>query len=157
MNLYRLEDRFDSKTGKKLKSEMVVCGVICDFTGEEGEYMEEFGPAFSIDYSSIDPCGGCGVGEHELAKKWKIEIHDFLFNAPYVFKEDYEDEDGKTVMEKILETAKAEGFGRMYFDQLLRWCRCRTAERLLSEGKYTREQLGMEVAEWMDDDEEDDD
>lgn len=155
MNLYRKEDRFDSKTGKKLEPKWVVCGAICDFTGIVGEYVEEIGISYVLDYNSIDPCGGCGIGEHEFAKKWKIEIHDFLFGAPYIFKDNEEDEDGRTIMEQMLETAKKEGFERMYFDQLFRWCRIRTADRLLTEGKYTKEELGMVSADWMDDEDDD--
>ena len=149
MRLYKMVDRFDPKTGKKLKPQMEECGVICDFTGKTEEFPEGLGTEYSLEYNSLDPCGGCGVGENEFAKKWKIEIHDFLFGSPYIFDESDVD------MEDVIKQAKEAGFDRPCFDQLFRWCRIRTAERLLSEGKYTLEELGMEKASWMIDDEDD--
>src|SRR5580693_5494039 len=132
MYLYKAEDRYDTKTGKKISTKYEQCGVICDFTGEYAEFFEELGPTFEIDYNSIDSNAGCGEGEFEFAKKYKVDIYVFLFDAPFSFKE--EEINGLTVMERILKTAKTEGFDNMYFDQLFRWCRIRTADKLLTEG-----------------------
>lgn len=142
MYYYKTEDRYDQKTGKKIRSEQVVAGVICDYTGELFQYVEEAGTAYTLDYSSIDPCCGCGEGEHEFAKKYKINIHDFLLGSPYIFT-DKEDEAGYTVMERLLKDAKKAKMDRMFFDSLFRWSRVRTADRLLSEGKYTLSELGL--------------
>jgi hypothetical protein len=152
MILYRLEDRYDQKTGKKLEPVRKAAGVICDFTGEEFEYAEKCGPEYRIDYNSLDPCGGCGEGEHEFSEKWKIEIHEFLFEAPYIFKEDYTQD--TTALQRMFKAAEEDpDMDRMYLDQIMRWCRVKTADRLLSEGKYTREELGLEIAYWMEEDE----
>jgi len=142
MYFYKLEDRYDSKTGKKIGSKSVQAGVICDFTGEFFEYPEDAGTSYNLDYNSLDPCCGSGDGEYEFAQKYNINIHDFLLGSPYIFS-DKEDENGKTVMERMLSLAKKEKFDTMFFDHLFRWCRIRTADRLLTEGKYTLVELGL--------------
>jgi hypothetical protein len=142
MYYYKFEDRYDQKTGKKIGSTEVVAGVICDFTGEFFEYVEEAGTSYELQYNSIDPCCGCGIGENEFAKKYKINIHEFLLGSPYIFS-DKENAEGQTVMELMLEAAKKEDFDRLYFDQLFRWARVKTADRLLSEKKYTLQELGL--------------
>lgn len=149
MILYKRQDIFDRVNGTAVG--YVYAGVICDFTGDVYKYQDELGTGYSLEYGNIDPNCGDGVGEYEFAKKYKADVHGFLTNSSYVFNERYS---GVPVMEQILQVAKAEGFDRMYFDQLFRWCRIRTADKLLSSGKYTLEDLGIELSDDFDDEEE---
>lgn len=144
MILYKEVDRFDQKTGKKKKSVLEPAGMICDLTGKEVEYSADLGALYTIDYNGIDPMVCSYLGEFEFKKKYKTEIYEFMMN-PYVF-----DDVNNEVLEEIIKIVKAakkkgEEVPDMQFDQLIRWCRIRTADRLLTEKKYTPEQLGLEI------------
>ena len=141
MYLYEATNRFNPKTGEKLETPTYdVVGVLCDFTGKEVEYTSDLGVEFNLDYGGTDPCAGCAKYEFDFSKKWNISVHDFLFGAPFIFNQ----QDSEIIIEMI-EEAKTdpEMEGRLFTDQIYRWARIRTAERLLSEGKYTPEQLGL--------------
>lgn len=160
MLLYRFEDRFDQKTGKKLEPVRVANGVICDFTGKEARYTEDLGPSYDIDYSSLDPCCGCRDNEYDFSQKWKIDVHSFLLGSSFIFDE-YSG--GKSILLRMIDEYKEwkkEEYEEdvevgVYIDSVFRWARIKTADALLESGKYSREELGMEVADWMDEDEED--
>jgi len=143
MIVYKLEDRFDSKTGKKVGSEMVNDKVLCDFTGAEAEYVEEIGLTYSVDYNSVDPCFGCSGEEYELANKYKFDVYS-LFNSPFVFKE-YNRGQNEPIFIEMLRTYEEEvGEPVEFIDQLFRWARVRMVKKLLEEGKYSLKELGLE-------------
>lgn len=139
MIVYKLEERYDAKTGKKLKDDYTYSHVICDFTGKVGEYQETLGNAYEVDYGSIDPCLGCMDVEYELTQKWGIESN-CLGGAYHI------DENNVKLMDIIAAYMDSEKEEPEFLSNLFRWCRAKTVERLLTEKIYTLEELGLEEA-----------
>jgi hypothetical protein len=146
MIIYKLEDRFDTKTGKKTGTHQVFDHIICDFTGKKGEYQEDLGNGYDVDYGSMDPCIGCMDIEYKVAKKWKFDAYQLT--GTY-----HLDEENISLMDVIKAYTEDEGEEPEWISHLLRWARNKTVDRLLTEGKYTPEELGLEV---FDDNEDDD-
>ena len=143
MIVYKLVERFDSKTGKRIDDELEIDKVLCDFSGFEGKYAEELGLTYTVDYNSVDPCFGCSGEEYELANKYKFDVYS-LFDSPFIFKE-YNRGKDKPILTEMLETYKKEVGGPVEFlDQLFRWARVRMVKKLLEEGKYTLKELGLD-------------
>lgn len=140
MKVYKFEDRFDQKTGKKVGTHQVYDHLVCDFTGNKGEYLEDLGPVYSVDYGSIDPCIGCMDIEHEVSNKWKFEAYDL--SGPY-----HIDDRNVNLMDIIEAYEKDNGEKPKYITHMLRWARNKTVDRLLSDGTYTTEQFGLETFE----------
>lgn len=156
MIVYKLEDRFDQKTGKKSGTHRVYDKVICDFSGKEGNFAEDLGSSYGVNYNSCDPCFGCRDDEFELSRKFKFDIHS-LYGSDFIFDEhSYNYDDSKVpIIREIIKTYEKETGEKIEFlDQLFRWCRVRMVTKLLSEKKYTLDELGLEHGE---DDELDED
>lgn len=141
MIIYKLEDRYDQKTGKKIGTHQVFDHVICDFTGNKGEYQEDLGNAYEVDYGSLDPCIGCIDIEHEVSKKWKFEAYGLT--GPY-----HIDEENVNLMDMIKAYEEDEKEPPQWISHLFRWARNKTVDRLLTDGTYTLEQLGLESADY---------
>jgi len=148
MIIYKFEDRFDQKTGKKIGSHQVYDHVVCDFTGKVGEWQEDLGNAYEVNYGSIDPCIGCMDIEHEVSKKWKFDAYGLT--GPY-----HIDEENVDLMDIIKAYNEDEGENPQWISHMLRWARNKTVDRLLTEGIYTPEQFGLEVHDEDDEDDED--
>lgn len=146
MNLYEATYKFDPNTGEKLKDpELEIVGVLCDFSGEEAEFSTELGPTYEVNYEDVDPCIGCNRFEYRFKDKWKVDLHNFLLE-PFVLDDDLEGFRGTgPALPKLIEASSKdpEMKDQLYMDQLLRWARIKTADRLLDEGKYTLSQLGF--------------
>ena len=149
MKVYKLEDRYDQKTGEKTGVHKVYDHVICDFTGKEGEYVERLGYSYGVDYGSCDPCMGCHDDEYEFSDKYNFDIYE-LFGSDFIFDEySYNTGESKTpIIQEMFKTYKKEtGEAVEFLDHLFRWARVRTVRRLIEEGKYTFEQFGIETFE----------
>jgi hypothetical protein len=149
MIIYKLEDRFDPKTGKKTGTHRVYDHVICDFSGVKGNFQEDLGNAYEVDYGGLDPCIGCMDVEHRIAKKWKFNAYELT--GPY-----HIDEENVDLMDMIEAYEKDEEEKPRWISHLFRWARNKTVDRLLMEGVYTLEQFGIEVYDDDDDDDDDD-
>lgn len=147
MIVYKFEDRYDQKTGKKTGTHKVYDHVICDFTGEKGEYQEDLGNAYEVDYGSIDPCIGCMDIEFKVSRKWKFDAYQLT--GPY-----HIDEENINLMDIIKAYTEDEGEEPQWISHMFRWARNKTIDRLLTEGTYTPEQFGLEVFENEDEDED---
>ena len=141
MRLYKIEELFD-KDGNVVKSVRKVKGYLCDLTGEFAKYSDDLGTSYGTDYSDSDPNFGCGEGEFEFSEKWGVDIYSVL-GGDFVFNERDCDQD-KTPLERMIEEAKEEGFDRWYLDQLMRYTRIKMLDKVLTEGTYTLEELGIE-------------
>ena len=140
MIVYKFEDRFSQVSGKKVGVSRVFDHVICDFTGNKGEYQENLGSAYKVDYGSLDPCMGCMVIEDEVSEKWGFDAYS-LSGAYNI------DENNVTIMEIIEAYEKDTGGKPIIFNQVLRWARAKTIDRLLCDGVYSQDELGLEKVE----------
>lgn len=149
MIVYKLEDRYDQKTGEKTGIHQEYDHVICDFTGKKGEYSEDLGNSYNVDHHSSDPCFGCQGDEHKLSNDFKFDIYELL-GSDYIFDEwSYNTGQSKTpiIQEMFKAYEKETGEKVEFLDSLFRWARVRTVRRLLTEGVYTPEQFGLETFE----------
>jgi len=136
MIIYKLEDRLDQLTGKKVGVVEIYDHVICDFTGKKGDFQEELGNQYNVDYGSLDPCMGCMDIETKTAKKWNYDAHSLT--TPY-----HIDEINVNLMDIIEAYEIDEGEKPQWVSHMFRWARTKTVDRLLSEGTYTLGQLGL--------------
>ncbi len=143
MIIYKLEDRFDQKTGKKSGTHQVYDHVICDFTGVIGTHQEDLGNAYEVDYGSLDPCIGCMDIEFDVSKKWNFDI--WGLTGPY-----HLDEENFSLMDIVKAYTEYEGEEPQFLGHMLRWARTKTVDRLLTEGVYTLDQFGLETVEGED-------
>jgi len=140
MILYKLIDQFDRSSGKKIKSQLIFDKYICDFTGKElDEYQNP--NIYIIDYNDNDPNFGCGVGEYELSEKYNVDPYS-IFASNFVFYRKIEG--GGDVFVDMIELAQKELDEIYGLDHILRWSRIRMLTKVLEEGKYTLEELGLE-------------
>lgn len=122
MRTYKYVDVYDRSTGKKLKPILRYDKLICDYTGEE---IEEATIRYIIDYDSIDPCFGNGLGERWLHD---TEYRDYYFQlfgqSEYCFKDAY-------IVEDMIANASEEFEELIYdFNQLFRWSRGRMLQEV---------------------------
>ena len=141
MIVYKLEDRYDQKTGKKIGTHQVFDHIICDFTGNKGESQEDLGNVYEVDYGSLDPCIGCMDIEHEVSKKWKFEAYGLT--GPY-----HIDEENVNLMDMIKAYEEDEKESPQWISHLFRWVRNKTVDRLLTDGTYTLGQLGLDSSDY---------
>ena len=137
MIILKLQDRYDQKTGVKIGSFPVKDHIICDFTGNMGQYHENLGPIYDIDYGSLDPCIGCMDIEYEVSKKWNFETYGLIGGY-------HLDEENFGLMDMVNGYTQELGEEPRFISHLFRWARAKTVDRLLTEGKYTLEELGLE-------------
>jgi len=149
MIVYKLEDRYDQKTGEKTGTHQEYDHVICDFTGKKGQYTNDLGNTYTVDYNSCDPCFGCVDFEFDFSNEHHFDIYELL-GLEYTFDEmSYNKGESKTpIIQEMFKTYKKETGEQVEFlDHLFRWARVRTVRRLVEEGKYTLEQFGIEIFE----------
>jgi hypothetical protein len=144
MKLYKFEDRFSPKTGKKIDPAKVFVSHVCDFTGVElGKYDDE-NISYEINYNSIDPNFGDGIYEDELCKYLDevlnvddlSEVLNELLSQEYVFNEGFSNTFSVLIHSFIAEHPNT---FIPHLDHLLRWSRCRTILMLLKNGNYELE------------------
>ncbi len=93
MRLFKLESKFNSRTGKPLAPELVEGDLICDYKGTIIETGGEFGSSYSIKVNEIGGCEECYYyDDHILIDKIKkyasIDQFDVLAQlneSEYVF------------------------------------------------------------------------
>lgn len=149
MVIYKLEDRFDRKSGKVTGTEMVYDKTLCDFTGKEERWASDLGSSYSVDYNDHDECFGCREDEYKLGRKYKFDVHT-LFNSPFTFDEQSYNSGHaeKSILIEMLETHEKETGEKVEFlDQLFRWARVRMVGKLLAEKKYTLAELGIDASD----------
>ena len=147
MIVYKLEDRYDQKTGKKTGSHRVYDKIICDFSGKVAEYSEDLGSSYEVNYDSSDPCFGCRDDEFELAKDFKFDIYE-LYGPSFIFDENSfnHGETDKPIIQEMMETYEKEtGEKVQFFDQFFRWSRVRMVRELLESKKFTLDELGIDT------------
>jgi hypothetical protein len=144
MRLFKIEKLFNKK-GEEVEPSRKCVGYICDLTGRQVEFIEDIGVTFSVSYNNHDPNFGSGVGEHEFSEKWNADLYS-LFGDEYHFLDDPEGYiEKEPMLTRLMRTVdESSEMDRPYLDQIFRWCRTRTADRLLTEKKYTMEELGIE-------------
>lgn len=140
MKYFEKQKKFDENTGEPIYK-YEEAGVFCDFTGKFAEFSEELGPEYRTNYMSIDPCAGCLDCEYYISEKRSIDPFSLL-RDPYVFL----DNGAYPIFDKIMEAIRTEGFQPYSFDQVFRWCRVRTLERLLDQG-YSIDNFNIEKEE----------
>lgn len=144
MIIFKEIERFDVKTGEKLKPVKEFDFYICDFTGQP--IKDDTNPnMYIIDYNDNDPCAGDSEGE-EWLYEWEKENYgdesyhwELFMQSPYIFLTSY---DGVEVFDKMIQTAIKEMKDGIYsLDHLLRWSRGKMLEKTLKEGTYTIDQF----------------
>ena len=138
MILYKKEPRFDSHTGQPTEPASVFGCYICDYTGNIIVSPEPF--KYNVGHEGIECAWGCcDLNEQWLYNHYDSDkIYEILATQPYTFG-DYE-WNGEPVTE-ILEEVKGKYFGS-FFD-IFRTTKARTLRRLLTEQKYTLEDLTL--------------
>lgn len=140
MEIYKKEQRFNSRTGKPAGTIKVCKETRCDFSGRvvDGGERKDY-PAYYcklvLDYENQDPCFGASGDEFRFGKDNNLNMFDFL-SQPYVIFDDVA-ETGETEMPAFLKSlADYESL-----DHALRTMRINTAKKLLADGIIKPEDL----------------
>jgi hypothetical protein len=151
MKLYKLEDRFDTKTGKLKDPIMVWTGnYLCDY---DGSLIDTDDPEFKPQYTlTANYCHDSEeVYYYDAAKEWfekhKIEYAN-LFNDPFIFSKILSDgiDCSFTLVKEWMDNFNNETsplFLCSSIEEAMRISRVRTVQKILKEKKYTAQELGL--------------
>lgn len=162
MNLYKVKKQFDPDTGKPTDPTLTKCKnkAICDWSGSEldfGNCEEEVTYTLSIQYNhGSEP--NWYENHHKFEADFGITYSSFaeFMESPYHFGniEEYGCEDVSQLIAAAWLDAREGVKGPKTIPELkeygtiegaLSFFRLRTLRRLLTEKKYTPEQLGLEI------------
>ena len=136
MEIYRVELRFDPKTGMKLGEVKVPSTIRCDFTGKDLGDGDLYYGHYQILYYSQDACYGASEEEFEFGKEFDVDMGDFLCK-PYVFLNDWQT--GENAEKNMLTQMPADGLET--FSEACRYYRVLTARKLIEDGVITPDEI----------------